>query len=68
MREEIKKLLNILATWSVTHNLNCDFPLVTVWDNNRNVVVPSGINSVDANSLNVYFSSLQTGKIVIGKI
>jgi len=57
-----------LATWSVAHNLNCEFPLVTVWDNNRYVVVPSGIQSVDANNLNVYFSSAQTGKIIIGKV
>jgi hypothetical protein len=57
-----------LTTWSVTHNLSCDYPLVTVWDNNRYVVVPSGIQSVNSNSLNVYFSSPQTGKVIIGKI
>jgi len=55
-----------LTTWSVAHNLNSDYPLVTVWDNSRNVVVPTRINSVDANNINVYFSSAQSGKVVVG--
>jgi hypothetical protein len=55
------------ATWSVPHNLNSDFPVVTVWDNNRDVVIPSRINSEDSNNIKVYFSSNQTGKVVVIK-
>ena len=54
-----------LSTSAVTHNLNSDYPVITVWDNSRNVVIPSRINSVDANSINVYFSSAQTGRVVV---
>ena len=53
------------TTWSVAHNLNSDYPVVTVWNNSRDVVIPTRINSVDANNINVYFSSAQTGKVVV---
>jgi len=55
------------ATWSVVHNLNSDYPSITVWNSSRDVVIPTRINSVDANNVNVYFSSAQTGKVVIVK-
>jgi hypothetical protein len=55
------------ATWSVVHNLNSDYPSITVWNSSRDVVIPTRINSVDENNVNVYFSSAQTGKVVIVK-
>ena len=56
-----------LATWSVAHNLNSDYPSITVWNDSKDVVIPTRINSVDANNVNVYFSSQQTGKVVVVK-
>jgi hypothetical protein len=48
--------------------LGTDYPLVTVWNNSRDVVVPTRINSVDTNTVNVYFSSAQTGVVVVGRV
>jgi hypothetical protein len=56
------------ATWSVTHSLGVDFPLVTIWDSNRYMVIPSGIKSVDTNTMLVYFSSAQSGNIIVGRV
>jgi hypothetical protein len=56
------------TTWSVNHNLGTDYPLVTIWNNDRDVVVPTRINSVDSNNVIVYFSTNQTGFVVVGRV
>ena len=57
-----------LDTWSVVHNLGTQYPLVTVWNNSNDVVVPSRINASDTNTVVVYFSSLQTGTVIVGRV
>jgi hypothetical protein len=54
-------------TWSVVHNLGTDYPLVTVWDNNKNVIIPSQITSVDGNTVTVIFSSPVDGYVNVAK-
>ena len=54
-----------LATWSVVHNLNTDYPVVTVWDSNKKMVTPSDVISTDANTLTIQFSSVQTGRVAV---
>jgi hypothetical protein len=56
------------TTWSVNHNLGTDYPLVTVWNNDKDVVVPTRINSVNSNRVDVFFSSNQTGLVVVGRV
>ena len=53
------------TTWSVAHNLDMDYPGITVWDNNRKVVIPTEIVSVDSNNLQIYFSIAQAGEVHI---
>jgi hypothetical protein len=56
------------TTWSVAHNLGMDFPIVTAWDTNRKVVLPTDIYSVDTNNIEVYFSQPIAGTISVIKI
>ena len=56
------------TTWSVVHNLGMDFPIVTAWDTNRKVVLPTEIYSVDNNNIEVYFSQPIAGTISVIKI
>lgn len=42
---------------TVSHNLNEDYPLVQIYNNNKNVIVPDAITSVTANSVSVDLSS-----------
>jgi len=56
------------TTWSVVHNLGMDFPIVTAWDTNRKVVIPTDIYSVNTNNIEVYFSQPVAGTISVIKI
>ena len=53
------------TTWSVAHNLDMDYPGITVWDSNRKVVIPTDIVSIDSNNLQIYFSIPQAGEVHI---
>jgi hypothetical protein len=50
------------ATWSIAHNLDIDYPIVTVWDNNKNVIIPSSIISIDNNNIEVFTLPLGTSR------
>ena len=56
------------TTWSVAHNLGMDFPIVTAWDTNRKVILPTEIYSVNTNNIEVYFSQPIAGTISVIKI
>lgn len=49
------------VTWSFTHNLNNETPLVTVWDNNKEIVIPEKIKSNGVNSTLIYFPVSMSG-------
>ena len=53
------------TTWSVAHNLDLDYPGITVWDSNRKVIIPSEITSVDSNNLQITFPIAQAGEVHI---
>jgi hypothetical protein len=55
------------ATWSIAHNLGTDYPIVTIWDTNRDIIFPNKIHSVDANNIRVYFSVSKSGFINVAK-
>lgn len=50
---------------SFSHNLNDRYPVVTVYDNLNTIVVPDVVTSVDANTINVQFSSPMSGTVDI---
>jgi microcystin-dependent protein len=51
------------ATWNIVHNLNYQYPTVSIWDTNRNMVVPSNILAVDANNMTITFSTAIAGRV-----
>jgi hypothetical protein len=54
------------STWTVTHNLGVQYPNVTVYDNNNNVIIPQTIVATDANTLTLTFGSAVAGYAVAG--
>lgn len=60
------KLNQTLAatTWSFAHNLNEQYPVVTIYDSNDEVIIPEKIDAVDANNLAIYFSTARIGRAV----
>lgn len=56
------------STYTITHNLNEDYPLVQAWNTSTKIQeIPSIIESLSSSSLQVTFSSTFTGKIVVKK-
>jgi hypothetical protein len=55
------------TTWSVSHNMGADYPIVTVYDSNRKIVFPNEIRSIDANNVEVYFSTPVAGYLNVAK-
>ena len=49
------------VTWSFNHDLNNDYPVLNVWDNDGFIIVPGGIKSIDENNIEIYFDIPQTG-------
>ena len=43
--------------WVIDHNLNWQYPNITVYDNNNQVLIPQTITSADANRLTIDFDS-----------
>ena len=55
------------TTWSLNHNMGTDYPIVTVYDSNRNIVFPQQIKSIDGNNVEVYFSVPVAGHLNVAK-
>ena len=58
------------VTWSFQHNLGNQFPVVTVWNTNNEVVIPEKIYAPTANLTYIYFPTSQSGFVAatIGSI
>jgi hypothetical protein len=53
--------------WTVNHNLGTDYPDVTVWDSNRNIIFPNRIESITANQIKIYFSMPVSGHVSVSR-
>lgn len=49
------------TTWTFNHNLGEQYPAITIFDSDDNVVIPTSINAQDGNTLIITFSSSQSG-------
>ena len=58
------------STWTVNHNFNEQYPIVNVYDSSDEIVLPSQILAVDANTLSITFPSPQSGHatVALGKV
>jgi len=52
------------TTWSFSHNMNEQFPTVTVYNASNDVIQPSKIEAQDAQTLKLYFGSATAGTAV----
>ena len=55
------------TTWTLVHNLNADYPIVTVWDDNKNIIFPNKIESLNSNTIKVTFSAPVSGHLNVAK-
>lgn len=53
------------VTWSVTHNLNTYTPIVQVYDDNYNQIIPASISGSSVNTVQITFSTAETGYAVL---
>jgi len=49
------------TTWTVSHNLEYQYPAVTVYDGNDDVVIPQRIRATNANTLTLTFTAAESG-------
>ena len=54
------------STWTFPHNLNIQYPNVTVYDTNGNVILPQTITATDINTLTLNFGANVAGTAVAG--
>jgi len=53
-------------TWSITHNLEYDYPNVMVYDGSTNkVMIPSDISSIDENTTQITFATPEYGYALV---
>lgn len=55
------------STYTITHNLNEDYPVVQVYDTNKEQTIPGKITASNANSVALEFDSSFTGRVVVKK-
>ena len=55
------------TSYTVTHNLGEDYPIVQVYDTNKFQTIPGIISASNANSVYIEFDSSFSGKVVIKK-
>lgn len=49
------------ALWSISHNLNYEYPNITIYDLNKKVIQPQEIQSTSTSSISVTFQSPEQG-------
>ena len=56
------------ATYTITHNLSEQYPIVQSYDTATNVMtIPSSVTATDANNLDIVFASAFTGIVIVQK-
>lgn len=55
------------TSYTITHNLNEDYPVVQVYDTNKEQAIPGKITASNANTVALEFDSNFTGKVVVKK-
>lgn len=53
------------ATWTVTHNLNTTSPIVQIYDNTGNMIIPNYVAPSTNNIIIVDFSTQITGRAIV---
>ena len=59
-----KQTFNASTTWSFVHNLNEQYPVIELYDNNNQVIIPSTITATNSNTLTITFAVPVAGTAV----
>lgn len=55
------------SLWVVNHNLGTEYPNVTVWDNNKRIIIPNKIQSITNNQLEISFDVPISGYVSVAR-
>lgn len=62
-----REALSGASSYSISHNLNEDYPVVQVYDSGKSQVIPGSITSTDTNTVNISFDITFEGTVVVKK-
>jgi hypothetical protein len=63
----VRESISGASTYTITHNLNEDYPIVQVYDTNKNQAIPASITSSNSNNVSLVFDNAFTGTVVVKK-
>lgn len=55
------------SSYTITHNLDEDYPMVQVYDSSKDQVIPATVTSTSTNTIDLSFSSTFAGTVVVKK-
>ena len=55
------------SSYTITHNLNENFPIVQVYDSGKAQVIPGSVISTNSNTITISFFSVFEGTVVVKK-
>jgi hypothetical protein len=61
LRKAVLTVSTPTTTWTIPHNLNSENVIVQAFDQNKYVIIPNSIQIVDANTVQLTFSTVQSG-------
>jgi len=62
-----KESISGASSYTITHNLGEDYPIVQVYDENRSQVLPGEVTTTDGNELTISFDNNFSGVVVVKK-
>jgi len=55
------------STWNAQHNLDTTLPLIQVYDEDNNQIIPAGVKIIDADNVRITFDAPRSGYVVVAK-
>lgn len=62
-----RETLSGADSYTISHNLNEDYPVVQVYDSGKSQVIPGSITSTNNNTVNISFDNVFEGTVVVKK-
>ena len=59
---KVVQISSASTTWAVTHSLSTKYPVVTIWDDNDQVIIPESITADTTNTATITFEQAMTGR------
>lgn len=61
LRKAVLAVAEAATTWTIAHNLNSENVIIQAFDENKSVLFPDSMRIVDANTIELKFSTAQVG-------